>query len=144
MADKTSLLIVGGTKAGKTHYGGQLLRRLEAKKGQLKTISAPTDRTPFQEVLEQLAQGKSAAHTPSGTYRESIWEVGTNDGALKSQLVWPDYAGEQIENIVVRRQITDPWVRRIREANGWLFFVRLGLISIPENVLERPRPPEQM
>ena len=28
----SSLLIIGGTKAGKTHYGGQLLRRLETKK----------------------------------------------------------------------------------------------------------------
>ena len=135
----SSLLIIGGTKAGKSHYGGQLLRRLQSRKGELKMSGTPSDLTPFQEVLEKLALGRSAVHTPSGTYKESIWNVRSEDGALESQLVWPDYAGEQIENVVKLRKVTETWVQRIRESNGWLFFVRLSTINAPEDVLERPR-----
>lgn len=140
----SSLLIVGGTKAGKTHYGGQLLRRLEAKKHRLRIVGAPSDLTPFQEVLDRLAQGRSAPHTPTGFYRESVWHVRPDDQDYESQLVWPDYGGEQIEDIVKKRQVSEPWVKRIRESNGWLFFVRLSTINVPEDVLERPRGLERM
>lgn len=134
-----SLLIIGGTKAGKTHYGGQLLRRLETKKYVLGIVGAPSDLTPFQEVLDRLAQGRSAPHTPSGFYRESIWQVRRIDDNTHSELVWPDYAGEQIEDIVKKRQVSEPWVQRIRASSGWLFFVRLNTTAVPEDILDRPR-----
>lgn len=135
----SSILVIGGTKAGKTHYGGQLLRRLLKGAGTLKTLSPPSDLTPFQEVLERLAVGKSASHTPSGTYKESIWHLGSKDEALETNLVWPDYAGEQIEDIVKLRQVPELWVNRIRESDGWIFFVRLKTVRAPEDVLTRPR-----
>jgi hypothetical protein len=135
----SSLLIIGGTKAGKTHYGGQLLRRLEAKKHLLKILRAPSDLSPFQEVLESLALGRSAGHTPTSVYRESVWDVRVDAQDFESQLVWPDYGGEQIEDIVKRRQVSEPWVQRIRQSNGWLFFVRLSTVCSPEDILERPR-----
>jgi hypothetical protein len=140
----TSLLIVGGTKAGKTHYGGQLLRRLEAKKSRLRILGAPSDLTPFQEVLDRLAIGRSAPHTPTSFYRESVWHVRSEDQDYQTQLVWPDYGGEQIEDIVRKRQVDERWVQRIRESSGWLFFVRLSTISVPEDVLVRPRVLERM
>jgi hypothetical protein len=140
----SSLLIVGGTKAGKSHYGAQLLRRLEAKKHRLRILGAPSDLTPFQEVLDQLALGRSAPHTPRGFYKESVWRVQPDDQDYQTELIWPDYAGEQIEDIVRRRQVSEPWVQRVRESNGWLFFVRLSIISALEDVLERPRVVEGM
>jgi hypothetical protein len=139
-----SLLIVGGTKTGKTHYGGQLLRRLEAKKHRLRMLGAPSDRTPFQEVLEHLAVGRSAPHTPTSVYRESVWHVCAEESGRQSRLVWPDYGGEQIEDIVRRRQVSEQWVQRIRESAGWLFFVRAGSINLPEDTLSRPRTAERM
>jgi hypothetical protein len=141
---RSSLLIVGGTKAGKTHYGGQLLRRLEAKKHRLRIVGAPSDRTPFQGVLDQLALGRSAPHTPTSFYKESIWYVRSEEQTFESQLVWPDYGGEQIEDIVTKRQVSEPWLQRIRESNGWLFFVRLSTITPPEDVLGRPRVRDRM
>src|SRR5437870_12032456 len=98
-----SLLIVGGTKAGKTHYGGQVLRRLETKKYPLRIVGAPSDLTPFQEVLDSLAEGRSAPHTPTSFYRESIWDIRHENRGYQSQLVWPDYGGEQVEDIVKKR-----------------------------------------
>lgn len=136
---KPSLLIVGGTKAGKSHFGAQLLRRLETKRGQLRLVGAAGDLTPFREVLDRLSQGRAATHTPSGTYKECVWTVATENGSDPSELVWPDYAGEQIEWIVKERHIPEQWVERIRQADGWLFFVRLSIISTPPDIFDRPR-----
>jgi Double-GTPase 1 len=140
----SSLLIIGGTKAGKTHYGGQLLRRLETKKYPLRIVGAPSDLTPFQEVLDRLAQGRSAPHTSTLFYRESIWQVQRPDDETHSELVWPDYGGEQIEDIVKKRQASEPWVQRIRASSGWLFFVRLSTTTVPEDILDRPRRLDRM
>lgn len=138
-AQAPSLLVVGGTKVGKTHYGGQLLRRLEAKKYPLRIVDPPSDLTPFHEVLESLAEGRSAPHTPTPFYRESVWRVRHDERGYESELVWPDYGGEQIEDIVKQRHITRPWIERIRQSSGWLFFVRPGVTSVPEDILARPR-----
>lgn len=142
--NQSSLLIVGGTKAGKSHYGAQLLRRLEHKRGALQMVGAPSDLTPFQEVLDALSVGRAAPHTPSGTYKESIWNVRSLDGVLESQLVWPDYAGEQIEAVVEKRRVPEQWVQRIGESNGWLFFIRLKVMDEREDVFERPRDVDHM
>lgn len=144
VARLSSLLIIGGTKAGKTHYGGQLLRRLETRKYPLRIVGAPSDLTPFQEVLDRLAQGRSAPHSPRGFYRESIWQVRRADDNAPAELVWPDYAGEQIEDIVKKRQVSEPWVQRIRASSGWLFFVRLSTTAVLEDILDRPRGLERM
>jgi hypothetical protein len=139
-----SLLVIGGTKAGKTHYGGQLLRRLETKKYPLRIVGAPSDLTPFKEVLEQLAQGKSASHSPSNFYRESVWQVSQPDTGKISELVWPDYAGEQIEQIVKARHVNEQWLHRIRTSSAWLLFIRLRPEMKPEDILDRPRKRERM
>ncbi len=136
---KPSLLIIGGTKAGKSHFGGQLLRRLEVKRGQLRLAGAAGDLTPFRDVLDRLSQGRAATHTPRGTYKECVWTVTTENGSDESELVWPDYAGEQIEWIVKERHVPEQWLERIRHANGWLFFVRLNIVSTPPDVFDRPR-----
>jgi hypothetical protein len=138
------LLIIGGTKAGKSHYGGQLLRRLETKKYPLRIVGAPSDLTPFQEVLDQLAQGKSASHTPTTFYRESIWQVRRSNSENLSELIWPDYGGEQIEEVVKNRQVSEQWIQRIRASSAWLFFLRLKPEMKPEDILDRPRKLERM
>jgi hypothetical protein len=139
-----SLLVIGGAKVGKTHYAGQLLRRLEARKHLLKIAIAPSDRTAFDDVLEKLAVGRSASHTPTNIYKESIWKIWVDGSAHQSELVWPDYGGEQLEDVVRKRQIIETWVQRVRESAGWLFFVRPSLIVTPEMILSRPRPESHM
>ena len=143
-AGGSSLLVIGGTKAGKTHYAGQLLRRLEAKKHLLKIAVAPGDRTPLQEVLEKLAVGRSASHTPTNVYKESVWNIWIDGSDHQSQLVWPDYGGEQLEDVVRKRHITEHWIQQVRNSAGWLFFVRPNLISMSEDILKRPRNKDHM
>ena len=138
------LLMIGATNVGKTHYGGQLLRRLQRQTGQLRMVGTPPDLSVFQEVCDCLADGRSAPHTSTNQYRESIWHVCSVDEILESELIWPDYKGEQVSRITERRHVTEPWVQRIQKSDGWLLFVRLSLLRPPEDVLGRPRSREQM
>ncbi len=120
------------------------MRRLETKKYPLRIVGAPSDLTPFQEVLDQLAQGRSASHTPTTFYRESVWQVRRSDSENLSELIWPDYGGEQVEEIVKNRQVSEQWIQRIRASSAWLFFVRLKPEMKPEDILNRPRKLERM
>jgi hypothetical protein len=101
-------------------------------------VGTPTDLTPFQEVNDRLAVGQSASHTRSDVYKESIWPVELT-GVTKATLIWPDYGGEQVEHIVSRRSLTEQWVRRIQQSDGWLLMIRLAKMDALEDVLVRPR-----
>ena len=139
-----SLLLLGGTKTGKTHYGGQFLRRLQKGQGELQMMGVPSDLTPFQEVNEALSQGKSGAHTPVIVYRESIWSIRQKDSMVDAELIWPDYGGEQLERLITQRQVSEEWVHRIRSSDGWLLFLRLKILPVLEDMLTRPRTLDQM
>ena len=89
----SSILLIGESGVGKTHYGAQLLRRLMVSDGKLKMLRAATNLAPFEAALESLNEGRAASHTPTEVYLESVWPVG--DGAdLKLELIWPDYGGD--------------------------------------------------
>jgi len=133
----TSLLIIGGPDAGKTHYGGQLLGRLNYGKGQIKMRSAPANIAPFEEVLRCLGQGMTAMHTSAGVYYETVFPVELANGN-PADLVFPDYAGEQIKAIMEQRQITKAWRNRLVDSSGWILFIRLERIHLPEDILTRP------
>src|SRR5262245_3817461 len=113
-----SLLLVGGSGTGKSHYGGQLLKRLNDVAGKLLMDGVAHNVVPYEEVLSCLAQGCSAGHTPSGSYQESIWPVRFRDATRerRAKLIWPDYAGEQVESMTKDRQVTPVWQARIRES----------------------------
>lgn len=132
-----SLLVVGGPGTGKTHYGGQLLKRLRRGMGKLILRGAPENVTPFEEVLKCLGKGTSAEHTPTGVYQEIVLPIGTADRARRD-LVWPDYGGEQIRQIVEQRRLTKDWRTRLAAADAWLLFIRPGHIDPEEDILSRP------
>ena len=93
-----SLLVIGVSDTGKTHYGGQLLIRLRKGRGLLKSSVAPDSIKAFEEVLTSLNEGKSAPHTASKVYCEETIPLFAAVGN-RIDLTWPDYAGEQIKNI---------------------------------------------
>jgi hypothetical protein len=131
------LLVIGGPNAGKTHYGGQLLGRLNHGEGQLKMLGAPVNITPFEEVLKALGQGRTAAHTAMNVYHEVILPVGT-DRKSPLELVFPDYNGEEVKAMMEQRHITRDWQVRLAGSAGWLLFIRLELIRTYEDILSRP------
>ena len=135
-ADK-SILLIGESDVGKSHYGGQLLKRLMQEDGRLRMDGAPTNLEPFRAVMTQLDAGLSAGHTPSGIYHESRWPI-VDDEGRKADLIWPDYAGEQIKNIIEERRLPLVWLNRIARSSAWLLLIRLQKIRADDDIFSRP------
>lgn len=137
MASQHTILLVGESGAGKTHYGAQFLKRLTVKTSALKMAGAPTNLTPFSTALNRLSEGKAMDHTPADSYTESAWPI-QDDAGRAANLVWPDYGGEQVRNLVVQRRIPEAWRTRVLAATDWVLLIRLQSIRSEEDVFSRP------
>ncbi|MFA0390102.1 hypothetical protein AB4508_13545 [Vibrio splendidus] len=136
-ANGNSILLIGESGVGKTHYGAQLLKRLMKGDGQLRMNGAATNLEPFEATMNCLDEGLAAEHTASNVYVDSIWPIADLDGA-SADLVWPDYAGEQILAISKTRRIPEAWRSRVSEAPSWLFLVRLQQTRVTDDIFSKP------
>jgi hypothetical protein len=131
------LALFGESDHGKSHYGAQLLNRIESDRCEFKLRESPSDLSAFDEVRAQLNAGLLAAHTPSGIYRESLWPIRATHGR-EVDLSWPDYAGEQIRKLIESRKMNEDWVQRTQEADGWILMIRPTLAKPDDDVFSRP------
>lgn len=129
-------LILGESQSGKTHFVGQILGRTRSGLGALRLERLPESLQMVEEVLDRLAQGLAASHTPAGFYKETEFEL-TNRHDKSVQLIWPDYAGEQITEIVTKRALRPEWASRIEAADSWTLLVRLSAIVRRKTALEQ-------
>lgn len=122
----SELVVLGGPDSGKTHYAGQLYGRLQRCPGALRLrreAGTPPDLSPLDEVFRCLENGRSAGHTPTGTWAEV--HLPLVDGAGRAtDLRWPDYGGEQVKAVAESRAVTPQWRDRLVAARGWLLFIR--------------------
>lgn len=137
MAPDQSILLIGESDVGKSHYGGQLLKRLMQEDGRIRMDGAATNLEPFQAVIGRLDAGLLASHTPTATYHESRWPIVDSEGS-KAVLIWPDYGGEQIKQIVDNRRIPQAWLNRITQSSAWLLLIRLNKIRADDDIFSRP------
>jgi hypothetical protein len=131
-----SMLIVGGPSTGKTAYGAQLLLRSRGDVA-LQRRAAPTSLAPFEKAIDRLTRGLAPEHTGTSTNVEMRLPVTGPSGDLVD-LVWPDYGGEQIQQLLAKRRIPDTWTARVPSADGWMVFVRLGPAGPQEDIISRP------
>jgi len=131
------LLLLGEYDVGKSHFGGQLLGRLNREQGALKMVGAPPTLGPFETVLERLNSGRAAPHTPQGQYVESVWPL-ADDKGRQVQLRWPDYGGEQLTAIRRERSMPQDWRKRICSATGWIMMVRISHHQLSDDIFTRP------
>ena len=131
------IIVLGESDVGKTHYGGQLLKRLMNSSGQLRMDGAATNLEPFQTVMDSLDEGRLADHTATTTYDESVWPI-IDDEDKRAQLVWPDYGGEQVRNIIENRRIPSEWIVRITQSPAWLLLIRPQKIRVDNDIFSRP------
>ena len=131
------IVVLGESDVGKTHYGGQLLKRLMNSNGQLRMDGAATNLKPFQTVMDSLNEGRLAVHTATATYDESVWPI-IDDEERKAHLIWPDYGGEQIRNIIDKRRIPSTWRARITQSPAWLLLIRPQKIRMDNDIFSRP------
>jgi hypothetical protein len=132
-----SLLVIGVSDTGKTHYGGQLLIRLRKGLGLLRLAVAPDSIKAFDEVLTCLNEGRSAPHTASNFYGKETLPLVDSIGN-RIDVHWPDYAGEQIKNIRDDRLMPIEWRERLLKSRGWLFFIRPDVARNNEDIILRP------
>lgn len=137
MVTQHTILLVGESNVGKTHYGAQFLKRLMVKECALKLSGAPTNLEAFTTALSCLTEGKSTDHTPASTYVESVWPI-TDEAGRHAELVWPDYGGEQIRNLVTQRRIPAAWRERVLGATDWVLLIRLHSLRSEDDLLSRP------
>lgn len=134
---KRSVLLLGESNVGKTHYGAQILKRLIVGRSSLKMLGQATNLGPFERAMESLADGCATGHTPSESYEESVWPVVDRHGNL-AQLVWPDYGGEQIKNLIADHRIAAAWRDRVLNATDWILLVRLHTLKGDADIFSRP------
>lgn len=132
-----SILLIGESGAGKSHYGGQLLKRLMKEDGLIRMDGAATNLEPFEAVMDRLDKGLLADHTTTAVYHESRWPVVDDEGG-KANLIWPDYGGEQIKNIIDGRRLPHAWLKRIAQSSAWLLLIRLQGTRVDDDIFSRP------
>ncbi len=132
-----SILLIGESGVGKTHYGAQLLNRLMNGTGKLRMDGAATNLQPFESAMGRLSEGLTADHTPTTTYIESLWPISDENGT-KAELVWPDYGGEQIKTMSSTRQIPAAWRDRVLASPAWLLLIRPQQTRMSEDIFTRP------
>ena len=131
------ILVIGESDVGKTHYGGQLLKRLMKEDGRVRMDGAATNLEPFQAVMASLDAGVLADHTSTAIYHESRWPV-IDRGGRKANLIWPDYGGEQIKNIIDKKRLPHVWLKRITQSSAWLLMIRLQRTQLDSDIISRP------
>lgn len=131
-----SIVLIGESGVGKTHYGAQLLKRLMKGDGRLRMDGAATNLEPFEAAMESLNDGMAAGHTATTTYVDSVWPIADTSG-VKAELVWPDYGGEQIKSLSSTRRIPSAWRTRLLSAPAWLLLVRLQQTRVSDDIFSR-------
>jgi hypothetical protein len=136
MSDE-SMLLIGESGVGKTHYGAQLLKRLLNTNGHFRMNGAAANLEPFEATMECLNDGRSAAHTPTPTYIDSVWPIIDTAGNAFT-LVWPDYGGEQIKTLLSTRRVPSAWRARVTTASAWMLMLRLHQLRVSDDLLSKP------
>jgi len=137
VATQHSILLIGESNVGKTHYGAQLLKRLMVQAGALRMSGAATNLEAFSTALSCLTEGMATDHTPATSYVESIWPIADGEGRT-AELVWPDYGGEQVRNLVTQRRIPAAWRDRVVGATDWVVLIRLHSMRAEDDLFSRP------
>ena len=132
----SALLLLGESDVGKTHYGAQILRRLNVGRGAFELVNAE-NLTPFNTAMKRISQGLSAPHTPRTEYSESTWTLRRRSDGSLVDLNWPDYGGEQISGMIDAKSLPATWRDKLLKAAGWIFMVRPSRVPLPEDILTR-------
>jgi hypothetical protein len=131
------IAVFGESNVGKSHYGAQLIGRLNAETGMLRMRGAAPDLAAFDDVVQSLSGGVPGAHTAAGSYIETILPVVSEDH-VAIDLSWPDYAGEQVSSLLDERLVPASWHQRVEAADGWILLVRPKSAPLADDIFSRP------
>ena len=132
-----TVLVLGGSKSGKTLYGAQLTIRLMKNPGALRFYAQPDNLELFDEPMQLLGRGRLSKHTPFGVNKDVVLPIELPKGN-RVRVVWPDYGGEQVTQMLRGRTVSAGWRDRTVTSDGWLLMVRPELFRESRDLLHRP------
>ena len=128
------ILLLGPPNVGKTHYGAVLIEKWQVNLGELKLTTPVQDLKVFEEARKCLQEGRGAPHTSRDLHRDTLFNLQSPTGE-EVELIWPDYAGEQLTQVVTQRRIPDDWVNKVSDAQSWVLMIRPNLIEPLPDIL---------
>jgi hypothetical protein len=135
MENKQNILVIGVSQAGKTHFGAQLYGKLQ-NDATFELRSTPNDLSIFKEICNNLNKGLAGKHT-SKAQHDTISLPLKSKAGKEVDLVYPDYGGEQLSDMIDTKNINQIWQKRIQECNAWLLFIRLDMVEVIQDVTSR-------
>lgn len=132
-----SILIIGDAGTGKTHYGAQLMLRLEEGACAAKYFRPPENVEAFKEAMKSVSAGRSAIHTTGVQTRSVVLPV-EFAGGMQSTIEWPEYAGERLSHLVRQRCAGQGWAEAASTSDAWMLFVRHDKFGNGRDMLNRP------
>ncbi len=126
------LLIIGRPNSSKTVFMAQLYSRLQKRKSKLILDKAVGDLSPIKAARESLAYGNEP-ESSHGSKSEKML-LSSRYENLILDLICPEYGGEQIDNILSKREVNSEWREAINNSDNWIFFIRLTSISHSEDL----------
>lgn len=139
MRSEKDILLLGVSNTGKTVFGAQLFGRIQHGQSRLRAVAAPSDIRVLEEALTALEHGALPEHTTVTQYGEVVFPILDPEGR-SVDVIWPDYAGEQLSRVVRDRVVPSAWAARLREADGWLLMVRPKIARQAVDGLRDPSP----
>ena len=135
-----NILVLGESGTGKTHFAVQLFGRLlKSSKTAWKPESNPENLEIFKNGFEKLAKGLEIEHTPSEFHKDISFFVVNEDG-IRLKFTYPDYAGEQLRNLVNERRLNTIWKDRVKNSTSWLLFIKISDVEFVEDITSRGMP----
>ncbi|MBV2196420.1 MAG: hypothetical protein KUL78_07960 [Flavobacterium sp.] len=127
------LLIIGKPHSSKTVFLTQLYSRLQKKKSKLTLYKAVENLSTISAAREALAIGEEPK--PTNTEKSDLFYLPIQTSDLnQTDLLCPEYGGEQINGIIDGREISTNWAKAIDNSDNWIFFIRLNSINQPKDI----------
>jgi hypothetical protein len=132
MEQNASIIIIGQPGTSKTTYLSQLVLQVEGKKKAIKFRNKPDDLSILKDAIAQLRNGQEVQATPSDN--NEIIKLPLSIDGDKVDLICPDYAGEQISNLLESREIDIKWIDLIENSNAWIIFIRPTQLTVSYDI----------
>lgn len=132
------ILIIGRTETGKSCLKGQLLRKLTESDSIISLDKASENISEIIKITESQSRGLRPERTSKEKDIATVFHLKLeNENVI--DMIWPDYAGEKIVDIVRERQIPIDWEVNIKESTIWFLFIRLDKLKPLDSLLNMPR-----
>lgn len=122
-----SILIIGHPKSGKTVFIAQFFNRVRKRKSSITLAKVPENIKPIKDAIDSLASGEEPRPTPADENVELVLPI--NMDGENFDLIYPDYGGEQVNDLTNLMEIDDNWKKLVNGSDRWMLFIRFSNIT---------------